>query len=87
MKKRRKIHRDKSGFEYVKKSYFVGGKMKFRKVYVIDGISAEELYKKNATDIDHYLNGEYWLINKENHKESYRQEPVLSDEKIKDLPF
>ena len=87
MKKKRKIHKDKRGLDYIRESYFVGGKMKFRKVYVIDGIPAEEFYEKNATDIDHYLNGEYWLINNENHKESDRQEPDSSDENFKDLPF
>ena len=30
----------------MKESYFVGGKMKFRKVYVINGIPAEEFYEK-----------------------------------------
>lgn len=75
MKKNRKIHKDKNGLEYIKESYFVGGKMKFRKVYVIDGMPAEEFYEENATDLDHYLNGEYWRIN----TKSKRQEPDLFD--------
>ncbi|WP_010423969.1 hypothetical protein [Anaerophaga thermohalophila] len=83
MKQKRKIHKDKNGLDYIKESYFVGGKMKFRKVYVIDGIPAEDFFEKNATDINHYLNCEYWLIN----KESDREEPDLSDEKNRDLPF
>jgi len=39
--------------------------MKFRKVYVTDGKPADEFYEKNATDIDHLKNGEYWLISNE----------------------
>ncbi|TAJ01006.1 hypothetical protein DMA11_24820, partial [Marinilabiliaceae bacterium JC017] len=60
MKKKKKsnIHKDKRGREYIKESYFVRGKMKFRKVYVIDGIPVEEFYEKNATDFDHFNNGE-----------------------------
>ena len=90
--KKRKIYKDKNGRNYIKESYFVGGKMKFQKVYVIDGIPEEEFYKKNATDIDHYLNGEFWLISSEkdfnnNCDESNKQEPGLSDVKIKELPF
>jgi hypothetical protein len=61
-KKKIKIHKDKKGRDYIKESFFVGGKMKFRKVYVVDGIPADEFYEKNATDIDHHINGEYWLI-------------------------
>lgn len=62
MKKKKKIYKDKRGLEYIKESYFVGGKMKSRKVYVIDDIPSEEFYEKNATDIDHFKNGEYWLM-------------------------
>jgi len=64
-KKKMKINKDKKGRDYIKESYFVGGKMKFRKVYVIDGKPADEFYEKNATDIDHLKNGEYWLISNE----------------------
>lgn len=90
--KKQKIHKDKNGREYIKESCFVGGKMKFRKIYVIDGIPAEEFYENNASDIDHYLNGEYWLISSEedanlNGDESNKQEPDLSDDEIEDLPF
>lgn len=62
-KKKRKIHQDKNGREFVKQSYFVGGKMKSRRIYVIDGIPADEFYKKNATDLDFFLNGDYELMN------------------------
>ena len=92
MKKKPKIHKDKNGRENIKKSYFVGGKMKFRRVYVIDGISAEEFYEQNASDIDHYVNGEYWKISYEKdstecRNESYMQEFDTSDNKSEDLPF
>lgn len=62
-KKKRKIHQDKNGREFVKQSYFVGGKMKSRRIYVIDGMPADEFYKKNATDLDFFLNGDYELMN------------------------
>ena len=39
--------------------------MKFQKVYVIDGIPAEEFYDKNVNDLDHFINGEYWLMSSE----------------------
>ena len=89
---KQKTYKDKSGREYIKESYFVGGKMKFRKVYVISGLPVEEFYKNNATDIDHYLNGEYWLISSEkdsgnNCEESNRQKPYLSEGETEDLPF
>lgn len=92
MKRKRRIHQDKNGRDYIKESYFVGGKMKFRKIYVIDGIPAEEFYEKNATDMDHYINGEYWLIDEEKDignysDESNNQETESSDDDTKDLPF
>ena len=92
MKKKRKIHKDKNGRDYIKESYFVGGKMKFRKVYVIDGIPAEEFYEKNATDLEHFINGEYWLMSSEKDAndvpdESQKPKPDLSDDETEDLPF
>ncbi len=51
--------------EFKKETYFVGGKMKFRRIYVIDGIPADEFYEKNASDLDFYLNGEYELMSSE----------------------
>lgn len=53
MKKKRKIYRDKKGREYIKESYFVGGKMKFRRIFDIDGIPEDEFYERNATISDH----------------------------------
>ena len=61
-KSKKKIHKDKNGREFIKESYFVGGKMKFRRIYVIDGIPADEFFENNATDLDFYLNGDYELI-------------------------
>ncbi len=80
--KKRKIHKDKRGREYLKESYFVKGKQKFRRVYVIDGIPAEEFYEKNASDIDHYLNGDYWLISYEqDYFESLESKQKTEEEK------
>ncbi len=92
LKKKKKIHKDKRGREYIKESYFVGGKMKFRKVYVIDGIPAEEFYEKNATDLDHFINGEYWLMSNEQDSYDNFEEPGelktdLSNNEMEDLPF
>lgn len=50
MKTKKNIYKDRKGRDYIKEAYFVGGKMKFRKVYVIDGIPVEEFYEKNETD-------------------------------------
>jgi hypothetical protein len=85
----KKIHKDKNGREYIKESYFVGGKMKFRRVYVIDGIPAEEFYEQNASDIDHCINGEYWKISyeKDSSRESSNKKPDLSHNESDDLPF
>lgn len=92
-KRKKKIHRDKKGREYIKEAYFVGGKMKFNRIYVIDGIPADEFYKQNATDYDFYLNGDYELMSNEydsendfdeqNNDESNRT--GIEDEE--DLPF
>ena len=64
-KRKQKIHKDKRGREFIKETYFVGGKMKSHRIYVIDGIPVEEFYEKNATDLDFYLNGDYELIKTE----------------------
>ncbi len=92
-KKKKKIHRDKNGREFIKESYFIGGKMKFHRIYVIDGIPADELYAKNATDLDFYLNGDYELISDEKDtnnpiNEHDREDSDLPNkEDLKDLPF
>ncbi|MGV8138128.1 MAG: hypothetical protein AB2L20_23195 [Mangrovibacterium sp.] len=64
-KKKRKIHRDKNGREFIKEAYFVGGKMKFNRIYVIEGMPADEFYEKNASDLDFYTNGDYELMERE----------------------
>ena len=66
--------------------------MKFQKVYVIDGIPAEEFYDKNVNDLDHFINGEYWLMSSEQDsydicEESRELKPDLSNNEIEDLPF
>ncbi len=92
-KKKKKIHKDKHGREFIKETFFVGGKMKIRRVYVVDGIPTDEFYRNNATDLDFYLNGDYELMSSEkelnNHfNEQDNQEPDSPDnEEINDLPF
>ncbi len=92
MKKKKKIHKDKNGREFIKESYFVGEKMKFRRVNVIDGIPADEFYEKNATDIDFYLNGDYHLMYSENESKNHdtmqtdAESEVIDNENLKDLP-
>jgi len=61
-KQKKKIHKDKKGREFIKQRYFVGGKMKFHRVYVINGIPEDEYYKNNASDMELYLRGDYHLI-------------------------
>ena len=61
-KSTKQIHTDKNGREYIKEAYFVGGKMKFHRIYVIEGVRADEFYAKNATDLDFYSNGDYELM-------------------------
>ena len=92
MKKKKKIHKDKNGREFIKESYFVGGKMKFRRIYVIDGIPADEFYENNATDLDFYMNGNYHLMseNKLNNQDTMQNDiesEVTDDENLNDLPF
>lgn len=93
MKKKKKIHKDKNGREFIKESYFVGGKMKFRRIYVIDGIPANEFYEKNATDLDFYLNGDYELMscNKDSENQpnvqSKGETDLTDNDDLNDLPF
>jgi putative NIF3 family GTP cyclohydrolase 1 type 2 len=92
-KKEKKIHRDKNGREFIKETYFVGGKMKFHRVYVINGIPADKFYEKNATDLDFYLNGDYELINSKTDSNDHfnegknRELVSLKNESLNDLPF
>ena len=92
MKKKRKIHKDKNGREFIKQSYFVGGKQKFHRVYLIDGIPEEEFYEQNASDIDHLMNGDYWLIsyekeNSDSIEDSEKQKDRSPDNRNDELPF
>ena len=92
MKKKKKIHKDKKGREFIKESYFVGGKMKFRRIYVIDGIPADEFYEKNATDLDFYMNGDYHLMSEnESHNIDTLKKDTESEandnEDLEGLPF
>jgi len=93
LKKKRKIYKDKRGREFIKQKYFVGGKMKFYRVYVIDGIPVDEFYEKNATDLDFFINGDYHLMNHEiesNTKdttENHRDSEKSDTEDLNDLPF
>ena len=92
MKKKRKIHKDKNGREFIKQSYFIGGKQKFRRVYLIDGIPEEEFYEQNASDIDHLMNGDYWLIsyekeNSDSIEDSEKQKDRSPDNRNDELPF
>lgn len=64
-KKGNSILTDKYGREFIKGTYFIGGKKKYYKIFVVDGIPAEEFYRKNASDLDFYLNGDYELMNSE----------------------
>jgi len=87
-----KIHTDKRGRNYIKKSYFVGGKMKFQRIYVIDGIPEEEFFYNNATDIEHTISGEYWLISTEQQTDEDCDSPTqqvthFPDNSKDDLPF
>ena len=90
-KKKRKIHKDKNGREFIKEAYFVGGKMKFHRIYVIDGIPVDEFYEKNATDLDFYLNGDYELMScnndSENHYNVQNENETDVTDNTDDLPF
>jgi putative NIF3 family GTP cyclohydrolase 1 type 2 len=86
-KRKKKIHRDKNGREFIKETYFVGGKMKFRRIYVVDGIPADEFYEKNATDLDFYLNGDYELMNSEKDSNNHNNVQNKNESDLNDLPF
>lgn len=89
-KKTKKIHRDKNGREYFKEAFFVGGKMKFHRIYVIDGIPADEFYIRNATDVDFYMNGDFALMSCGHDSDSQQNKIEIDSRKSKgleDLPF
>ena len=55
--------------------------MKFRRIYMVDGIPAEEFYEKNATDLDRFRNGEYWLMSSEQDPNELIDDELDPDEK------
>jgi len=89
VKKKKKIHKDKNGREFIKESYFIGGKMKFHRIYVIDGIPSDEFYEKNATDLDFYLNGDYELMSSERdfNEQNNKELDLPANKDTEDLPF
>lgn len=92
-KRKKKIHSDKNGREFIKRTYFVGGKMKHDRIYVIDGIPENEFYEKNATDLDFFINGDYELMSSNKGSDNHCNEQNNSEldstdnEGIEDLPF
>jgi hypothetical protein len=63
-KRKPKIRKDHKG-EYILRIYFVRGKMKKGKIYVIDGIPVEEFYLQNAGPITLLQNGDYDVLNEQ----------------------
>ena len=62
--------------------------MKFHRVYVIDGIPADEFYRRNATEIEMVINGDFHLIDEKKHRDNYQDESISFDKKdVEDLPF
>jgi len=92
-KTKKKIHKDKYGREFIKETYFVGGKMEHNRVYVVDGIPVDEFYEKNGIDLDFYLNGDYELMScnkvSENlcNDQNINESNVIDNEDSNDLPF
>jgi len=60
-KKKRKIRKDSKG-EFYYRQYFINGKMKLEKIYVIDGIPLDEFYENNADEITLLQNGDYEIL-------------------------
>ena len=86
--KSKRIYRDKDGREFQKNSYVIGGKMKFRRVHVIDGIPADEFYEENATVIEMVIDGDFHLVDGKNDSDNCYDEPIPSGKKnVGDLPF
>jgi len=92
-KRKKKIYRDKNGREFIKNTYFVGGKMKHDRIYVVEVIPVNEFYEKNATDLDFYMNGDYHLMSSENVSnnnetlQNDKESDVIDNVNLKDLPF
>jgi len=60
-KNKPKIHKDHKG-EFIYQIYFIRGKMKKQKIYVVDGMPAEEFYRQNADPTTLLQNGDYELL-------------------------
>ncbi len=60
-KKKPRIRKDSKG-EYILQQYFVGGRQKFQRIYVIDGMPVEEFYRRNADPVTLLQDGEYWAL-------------------------
>jgi hypothetical protein len=77
-KRKPRIRKDNKG-EYILRSYFVRGKQKFYREYVIDGIPVEEYWEKYADPIALMQNGDYDLLAARLHEEAERtrDEPSL----------
>ena len=67
-RKKQNIWTDKKGRQYLKEPYYIGGKQKIRRIYVINGIPVDDFYRKNATDIDFLRNEEYWMLSSNEEK-------------------
>ena len=63
-KNKTKVYKDDKG-EYIKKWYFLRGKQKYYKVYVIDGIPADEFYEQNADPITLLQDEQYELLHEQ----------------------
>ena len=61
MKNKPKIRKDKKG-EFIYHKYFIRGKMKLQKIYVVDSIFVDEFYEKNADPITLLQNGDYEFL-------------------------
>lgn len=64
MKKKKnkpKVYKDKKG-EYIKQWYFIRRKQKYYKIYMVDGIPADEFYEQNADPITLFQDGHYELL-------------------------
>ncbi len=60
-KNKSKIHKDHKG-EFIYETYFIRGKIKRQKIYVVDGVSTEEFYRQNADPVTLFQNGDYELL-------------------------
>jgi hypothetical protein len=63
-KEKPKIRRDSKG-EYFFQSYFGRGKQRYERIYVVDGIPADEFYRRNADPITLLQNGDYELLHEQ----------------------